>query len=80
MKTKQVKPKLKVYLLLGKSISHNQAQKRWGTNRLASYVNRLRKEMREIGFEIVCTMVYGKGREQYGVYKLEKLSLLNKSK
>lgn len=79
MKQKQVKAKLKVHLLLGKSISHNQAQKRWHTNRLASYIHRLKKEMREIGFDIVCNIVHGKGREQYGVYFLRKVPFHNRS-
>lgn len=62
---KQVKPRLKVHLLKGKSITHNQAQKMWGTNRLAEYVRRLRKDGMDIDMDMI-----RKGNDVYGKYYL----------
>lgn len=69
MKTngKNVEPRLKIHLLQGKSITHNQAQKLFRTNRLAEYVRRLRED----GMKIVTKMVYENG-DCYGVYSLER--------
>lgn len=50
-----IKARLKVYLLQGKGITHYEAQRRWGTNRLASYIHRIRQEFLDIGLEIYCT-------------------------
>lgn len=66
MKTqKQVEPRLKIHLLQGKTITHNQAQKIFGTNRLAEYIRRLRRK----GMEIDMTMVSEKG-DTFGVYRM----------
>lgn len=56
MKQKDVKPRLKVHLLLGKTITQSQALKRWRTSRLAVYINRLRND----GMNIVTEMVTDK--------------------
>jgi hypothetical protein len=61
---KNILPHLKVHLLTGKTITHNQAQEMWGTNRLAEYIRRLRKQM-----TITTTMVH-EGNDVYGVYSL----------
>lgn len=50
---KQVKPRLKARLLMGKTITQNQALKLWGTSRLAVYVNRLRNDGMDIHTEMV---------------------------
>jgi hypothetical protein len=42
MKNKDVKNRLKQYLLKGGKITHNQALKWYRTNRLAVYIQRLR--------------------------------------
>lgn len=60
---KQIKARLKVWLMLGKKISHNQAQKLWHTNRLASYIHRLRKEGLKIQKKMIITP-----RETYAIY------------
>jgi len=70
MKKKKVKKdvlaKLKIWLLHGKSITHNNAQRMWGTNRLAEYIRRLRKDQ---GMNIEMKMKsFSDG--VYGVYKL----------
>lgn len=62
---KNIEPKLRNYLLEGKTITHNQAQKRWGTNRLSEYIRRLRED----GMKISTEMVYENG-DCYGVYKM----------
>lgn len=67
LKQKNVEPKLKVWLLRGRSITHNQAQKMWGTNRLAEFVRRLRRK----GMNIDTEMVVENG-ETFGVYKLRE--------
>lgn len=60
---KQIKARLKVWLMLGKKISHNQAQKLWHTNRLASYIHRLRKDGLKIQKKMIITP-----RETYAIY------------
>ena len=65
LKQKNVEPKLKVWLLQGKTITHNQAQKLWGTNRLAEYIRRLRAA----GMKIEMKMTSENG-DIFGVYKL----------
>jgi hypothetical protein len=67
MKKKDVLPHLKVWLLQGKSITHNEAQKLWGTNRIAEYVRRLRKE----GMKIE-TVLESKDGDTYGRYRLKQ--------
>lgn len=64
---KNVEPRLKVHLLQGKTITHNQAQRLWGTNRLAEYIRRLRKD----GMKIQMLMVYENG-DSFGVYSIPK--------
>lgn len=64
---KQVKEKLRAHLLKGRTITHNQAQAKWHTNRLAEYVRRLRME----GMDIITEMVR-KGDDVYGKYKMQK--------
>ncbi len=41
---KNIKPKLRQYLLRGKSITQLQALRIFGTSRLAVYINRLRAD------------------------------------
>lgn len=64
-KQKQVEARLKVWLLRGKEITHNQAQRLWGSNRLAEFIRRLRKK----GMKIRTELVSDDG-EVYGVYSL----------
>lgn len=66
-KQKQVKGHLKAWLLMGKSITSNQALKMWRTSRLAVYINRLRNE----GMKIVTEMVTSRG-DQYAKYFIPK--------
>lgn len=63
-KQKQVLAHLKIWLLLGKKITHNQAQKKWGTNRLAEFIRRLRHDHQ---LRITTDRV---GPDGYGVYYL----------
>lgn len=62
---KNVEPRLKIWLLENKSISHNEAQKMWGTNRLAEYIRRLRNQ----GMNIEMKMTTSEG-DTFGVYRL----------
>lgn len=62
---KDVEPHLKIWLLQGKSITHNQAQKLWGTNRLAEFIRRLRNK----GMKIECVLTNENG-DVYGVYRM----------
>lgn len=66
LKQKNVEPKLKAWLLQGKEITHNEAQKMFGTNRLAEYIRRLRVDH---GMKIEMKMTNFNG-EVYGVYRL----------
>ena len=68
-KQKQVLARLKVWLLQGKTITHNQAQKMWSTNRLAEYVRRLRHDYHQM--KISMTWITDKNGDRYGQYKLE---------
>ena len=65
---KNVLPQLKIWLLQGKTITHNQAQKLWRTNRLAEFVRRLRHVH---GMDIDMQKVNVNG-EVFGVYRLKK--------
>lgn len=65
---KQVLPKLKVWLLEGKTITQNQALKLWRTSRLAVYIFRLRKDY---GMKINTEIKYS-GNDQYACYSLVK--------
>lgn len=64
---KQVKARLKVHLLQGKSITPNQALRMWRTSRLATYVLRLRHE----GMDIITTMKTENG-DTFAEYSLAK--------
>lgn len=68
-KQKQTKAHLKVWLLLGKSITPDQCLKKWKARRLASYINRLRNE----GMDIITEMVTDKRTgDTFARYKLAK--------
>lgn len=71
-KKPNIKARLKAHLLRDKGITHNQAQKMFGTNRLAAYVYRIKNEMRELGLEVFCTIVSHDGH-QYGIYNTRKI-------
>jgi biotin operon repressor len=58
MPRQYIKALLKNYLLSGKSITGLQALKRWGTIRLAVYIQRLRND----GYKIKTEMVTEKGK------------------
>lgn len=63
-KQKQVLAHLKIWLLRGRKITHNQALKMWRTNRLAVYIQRLRKNHQlRITTELA-------GEDGHGVYYL----------
>lgn len=62
---KQIKSRLKIWLLLGKQITHNQAQKLWRTNRIASYVHRLRRDGMNVKTKMIITP-----KETYAIYFL----------
>lgn len=68
-KQKQVKARLKTRLLMGKTITQNQALSLWRTSRLAVFVNRLRNEGMDIHTEMVTDKRTG---DVYGKYKLAK--------
>jgi hypothetical protein len=68
-KQKQVLARLKVWLLQGKTITHNEAQKKWRTNRLSEYVRRLRHNYHQM--KISMTWITDKNGDRYGQYKLE---------
>lgn len=67
MANKNVCAHLEVWLWQGKSITHNQAQKMWGTNRLAEFIRRLRNKGMKIRTELVC-----EDGDTYGKYSLEQ--------
>jgi len=69
MKTeKNVEKHLRLWLLAGNTITHNEAQKKWGTNRLAEFIRRLRHDRGKQSLKIEMTMVSENG-DTYGVYK-----------
>jgi ADP-heptose:LPS heptosyltransferase len=77
MKPKNVEVKLKNWLLLGGEITHNQALRRWRSNRLAEFVRRLRRK----GYKIITEMVSdSKTGDRYGVYKMDPCFLRSKKK
>lgn len=67
-KPKQVKPRLKIWLLRGRSITQLQAFKLWKTTRLASYICRLRDKGR--GLKIKTIIVNAGHETSYAKYKL----------
>ena len=75
-KQKQVEARLKVWLLQGKEITHNRAQRLWGSNRLAEFIRRLR---RDHGMKIITELVSENG-STYGLYYLDPLFLRSKKK
>jgi hypothetical protein len=73
---KNVTAHLKIWLLSGKRITHNQAQRLWKTNRLAEFIRRLR---RDHGMKIVTELVSEDG-STYGVYYLEQKEKVSRIK
>lgn len=67
-KAKNVLPKLKVWILSGKTISDAQAREKFRTNRLSEYIRRLRHDHR---IKIKMTMTTAPNGDRYGVYSLE---------
>lgn len=65
---KNVLPRLKIWLLQGKEITHNQAQKLWGTNRLSEFIRRLKVDH---GMNIITERRIENG-SMFGVYRLVK--------
>lgn len=49
---KNIEAHLKIWLLEGKTITHNQAQKLWGTNRLSEFIRRLRRKGMDIDMKM----------------------------
>lgn len=68
---KQIQSRVKVHLLSGKSITHNECLKMFKGSRLAASIYRLRKD----GLNITGTMHYEPDGTQYMRYKLEKKPL-----
>lgn len=65
LKKKDILPRLKLWLLSGKEITHIQALRKFGTNRLSEYVRRLR---RNENMNIV-TITRIENGSMFGVYK-----------
>ena len=74
-KKKNVLPKLKTHLLMGKSVTHDEAKAMWGTNRLAEYIRRLRHDH---GMVIDCVTIYDDNGNVYGRYSLPKKKKVNR--
>ena len=68
LKEKNVEKRLRLWLLSGKTITHNQAQAMWKTNRLAEYIRRLRHDRGKQSLEIEMNMAVHNG-DTFGVYK-----------
>lgn len=75
MANKNVEARLKIWLLRGKEITHNQALRLFGTNRLAEFIRRLRKKGLKIKTELV-----SEDGDVYGVYYLDPLFLRRKKR
>lgn len=73
---KNVEARLKVHLLQGKTITHNQALRKFRTNRLAEFIRRLRKE----GMKIETVMVNDDNGDVYGLYRLVKIKKVSRIK
>jgi Helix-turn-helix domain len=56
IKEPQIKPRLKIYLLSGKTVTVLQALKMWGTTELRVYVTRLKKD----GYNVKKKMIKSK--------------------
>lgn len=67
LKKKNVLPRLKTHLLQGKSITHIEALRMFGTNRLAEYIRILRHEHK---MKIECVYVNDDNGNVYGLYRL----------
>lgn len=63
--SKNVEAHLKIHLLEGKTITHNQAQKLWGTNRLSEFIRRLRRKGMDIDMKMK-----SEGNDTFGVYRM----------
>lgn len=76
-KQKQVLARLKIWLLMGNSITQLGALKKFKTTRLAVYIHRLKRQ-HKMDIE---TKIVRSGPDQYAVYKLatveKKSKLLN---
>lgn len=72
---KNVEAHLKVWLLQGRKITHNQALRLWRTNRLAEFIRRLRRRGMNIKTELV-----SEDGDVYGVYSLEENKKENRIK
>lgn len=66
-KYKQIKSRVKVHLLLGKSITPEECRILYRGSRLASIINRLRNE----GLKIATEIIY-EGQDQFARYSLIK--------
>lgn len=75
MANKNVEARLKIWLLRGREITHNQALRLFGTNRLAEFIRRLRKKGLKIKTELV-----SEDGDVYGVYYLDPLFLRRKKR
>lgn len=64
-KKKQVKARLRIHLLQGKSITQLQAYELWKTTRLAVYIRRLRED----GMRIKMTMVNAGKETSFAKYQ-----------
>lgn len=60
-----IEQRLKIHLLKGRTITGLEALRRWGTIRLASYVERLRRK----GY-VVKTVMVTKGNKSFAKYHL----------
>jgi len=67
-KGKQILARLKTWLLLGRTITPNEALRRWSTSRLAVYVHRLHRDYR---MNIETKMVNHNG-DTFACYSLVK--------
>lgn len=63
--TPQFKPRIKIWLLQGKTLTPAIALKKWKCFRLAVYIRRLRQD----GFKIETTIKYNKNGTQYAEYR-----------
>lgn len=72
---KNILPRLKVFLLEGNTITHLEAQRRFGTNRLAEYIRRLRSKPHEL--EIDCKMIK-EGVDTFGRYSIAPKQKVNR--
>lgn len=74
-KKKNVLPRLKTHLLLGKSITHMDALRMFGTNRLAEFIRQLRHDHK---MKIECVYVNDDNGKVYGLYRLAQKPKVNR--